>query len=385
MLPPHIGGIETALTTLFAELPEFQFTVLTAQPPSDALANLGPNVRIVHIPLEAFADVVVRRLLPRKHAGIRHVITFPIHEWARRSAASRLAPEIVHMHSYAMFRRYAGMATRHPDWPLGVFLDWLRDFGQYPEPFLFTDHSLFAGPPELFHRVRNGLLLERLREVVCVERSGLENVERFAREAGLPIRARWIPNPVDVALFRPAPLPSSDRVVIGYAARYEKEGFHEVLTLMEHAPDWVEFRLALAGSPEERVSAAAILQGAPAHVEWNVPNAQMARFYHSIHLLVDPFAFGAPRTACESLACGRIVVRLRRDRVSEDLPSSLSPVADANDPASFYQLLERLRRTPQLERMGLAARDYAEETYSAKRVAEKYRAVYAEVARPSEV
>jgi len=220
-------------------------------------------------------------------------------------AASSLPADLVHIHSFAAFRYFAGIGDRHPTRLFALLVDWLRYFDAYQHPVLFTDHSLFGGPPEQFHAVRNDLLLERLRFVVCVERSGQANVQAFAAARGLPIRLWWIPNPIDTDAFRPGPLRPTNPLVLGYAGRYEKEGTKDVLRLAREAPAWVAFRLALAVSERDRAQAEQDVAEAGVEVLWNVPYTAMPDFYRRLHVFLDPYTFGrhAPRSR-HSLAAG---------------------------------------------------------------------------------
>src|SRR5207302_6560442 len=84
-LPPRLGGIETALLTLFRQMPDVRFTVLTAQ--RDAHGAWGDHVRVHRL---ALRDTVLRVtcLLPpslRRHSPL---LAIPPPEWLRRPPAS---------------------------------------------------------------------------------------------------------------------------------------------------------------------------------------------------------------------------------------------------------------------------------------------------------
>ena len=376
-LPPRIGGIETALLTLFRQMPDVRFTVLTAQ--LDAHGAWGDHVRVRRL---ALRDAVLRmtRFLPPSLRRHSHLLAIPPHEWQRRMAASSLPADLVHIHSFAAFRYFAGIGDRHPTRLFALLVDWLRYFDAYQHPVLFTDHSLFGGPPEQFHAVRNDLLLERLRFVVCVERSGQANVQAFAAARGLPIRLWWIPNPIDTDAFRPGPLRPTNPLVLGYAGRYEKEGTKDVLRLAREAPAWVAFRLALAVSERDRAQAEQDVAEAGVEVLWNVPYTAMPDFYRRLHVFLDPYTFGAPRTALEALACGRVVIRLLGERGTPELPGDVSPALDARDSAHFFRDFARFRDPEILQRFGNRARALAEAVYAAPKVAASYRDVFRAVA-----
>ncbi len=242
---PVLGGTESAVSTLLCSLPDVRFTVLTVQPVMGSAYPWGDNVVVRHMNLQHIINSIVRRLLPpsiRHHSG---VVVYPIHELQVRLAASSTRADLVHLHSFLAFSSIASFAQRHVSRLTLNLADWLRDFDWYGHPLLFTDHSQFSGQWERFLSMHSDLLVERLRNVACVELSGKANVDRCAREKGLKVRTWWVPNPIDVQLFRPAPFPSTSKLIVGYAGRYSKEGLREIVELMNRRPDWVEFRLAL--------------------------------------------------------------------------------------------------------------------------------------------
>lgn len=382
VLPPSIGGIETALATLFSELRDLDHTVLTAQPPGSDGQHLGYHLRIRYLPMDSVVESLARLLLPGALRANRQMIAFPLHEWFRREAV-RLSPtDVVHMHSYSIFRRYAGITARHPSWPMKPLVTWLSNLGTYGPRLLFTDHSLFGGPRSLFESVGNGLLLESLRFVVCVEASGKRNVDEFSRRSGRAIRTWMIPNPIDLKRFRPASHSHPEPLIVGYAGRFEKEGLDEVLRLIGAAPKWVQFQLALAVDASRRLEAEAEVGESPnLKVRWNVPYSEMPGFYNSVHVTLNPFAFGIPRTVYESLACGRPVVSLLREGVPNDVPTPAAPAIAAGDVQLLYKLLASFRQESQLDVQAKEARRFAEETFAASEIAARYRTVYEEIAR----
>ncbi len=77
-LPPRIGGIETALLTLFRQMPDVRFTVLTAQ--RDAHGAWGDHVQVHRL---ALRDTVLRVtcFLPPSLRRHSHLLAIPPHEW----------------------------------------------------------------------------------------------------------------------------------------------------------------------------------------------------------------------------------------------------------------------------------------------------------------
>ena len=312
------------------------------------------------------------------------MLAYPFHEFARRRMAASIPADLVHIHSFAAFGSYANRAARHPGPVSRSLVAWLRDFQGYHHRILFTDHSLFGGSRRQFDSIRSGLLVERLPHIVCVEKRGKANVAAYASEKGIDVRVWWIPNPVDTVRFHPASVPSTEQLVVGYAGRYEKEGTQEIFRLANEAPPGIQFRVALAIDPDQRTEAERKAKEVGAQVAWNVSNEAMPRFYNGLHIFLNPFGFGIPRTVLEAMACGRIVLRLTTGQEDDaELPESISPRVDIREPAEVFREIWRLGERDLLARVGGASRQYAEEFYSAKLVASRYRETYTTVAAGS--
>ncbi len=258
-------------------------------------------------------------------------------------------------------------------------VNWWLDPSRYSAPLVMTDHSLCGGTRFQFDRTRAGDVVRRVPNLVCVEQSGFQNASAYVREQNLRTRVWYIPNPVDTARFRSHALPESESLIVGYVGRAEKKGVSDVVDLAREAPEGIQFRLALAGTPATVNPAQ---ESSRIQVEWNLPNDEMSEFYRNIHVFLDPWSFGAPRTALEALASGRPVVRIRQGPPhAEDLPAEVSPISTP-DSASILQLLGELREDrDRLELLSRLSRDVAVQRFDASRIAESYRMIYHEIAR----
>jgi glycosyltransferase involved in cell wall biosynthesis len=177
-------------------------------------------------------------------------------------------------------------------------------------------------------------------------------------------------------------MPDGPRLLIGYAGRYEREGTQKILDLIENSPEWTEFRLALAIKREDQDKVVGKVKPPRTRLVWNLPNAEMPSFYNSVHMFLDPWSFGAPRTSLEALSCGRVVVRLvDEDSSASELPAEVSPALKASTSASLFEGLSQFRDRELLASLGLASRLVAEETYSSQKVSAAYRRVYFELTR----
>jgi len=382
VMPPAIGGIETALDTLLRLLTDIRFTVVARRPPSGRHPRFPPNVGIRYLSAGDLVQSIFSPLLPRNSRLHAPMISHVVHEWQRRKVVGSIDADLAHLHSYSAFRLVAGIWVRHPSYWTHRLLDWFRAFDEYGVPVLLTDHSLFGGGPEQFRSIFNGLLVDRLRFVICVEKSGKRNVDQYALEKGIDVKTGWIPNPIDSEVFAPAPYPENGVLCVGYAGRFEKEGTRDILALASKAPSWIRIRLALAVRPEDRDRASREVGGLPVEVEWNVPNSDMPRFYQTLHVLLDPWSFGAPRTVLEAMSCGRAVMRIHPEPETDpELPLDIVPVLKAVDAARVYRALEQYRDPAVVRRAGRAGRALIERTYAAREVAAAYRRVYQQVSR----
>lgn len=382
---PRIGGIETALATLFQHTPELDHVMFTNPWPT------APRYEVSE------RNVVVRRVPPDEAALEPFLHLFPPSRWAERAAhamslflhlereanrrrlisSERPAADVIHIHSAARARYFLNLDHKYGLTVGRQIVDWWLDVRRYPGPVLLTDHSLFGGSRAQFRSTFAGKVLSRFPNIVCVERSGYENAKAYAREQGLGSRIWHVPNPVDTSSFRSAPMPELPPLILGYAARVEKKGVAEIFRLAREAPPWTRFHLALAGDP--RTVDIPAIPGL--HVEWNVPNGSMPAFYARIHVFLDAFTFGVPRTVLESLASGRIVLRIREDRGGpEEIPVNVSPLLPPDSKEVFAYLETLASDRGNLERLSQESRSLAQSKFDAGRIADEYRDIYRSIA-----
>jgi len=379
VLPPGIGGIESALATLLNLMPDVRFTVVTPRHSGGQGYPWGSHVNVYELDAGDLVQRLVSPVLPARLRPASSLMAQLVHEVSRRRLAASMDADLVHMHSFPLFRFFANLRDKYPNVVTSYLVERLRAFNRLKRPLTFTDHSLFGGSRRQFESIQSGLLVERLENIVCVERSGKVNVDAYARERGLGIRSWWIPNPIDTERFRPGPLPSSSRLIIGYAGRWEKRGTEEIIGLTRALPDWAELRIALAVRSDEDLRSALSLERPGVKVFVNLPNSSMPEFYNSLHLLLDPWSFGAPRTALEAMSCGRVVVRWFSDETDvnpPEIPPEVSPTVRARGAQELFAHLSSFQDDLLLRGLGDASRALAEATYSSHRIVDAYRAVY---------
>jgi len=389
---PQIGGIETAMTTLFRYLPDIQHVVFTNPWDGSALAEqMASNVVVNRIPPSDTMLMGFLRLLslgnssPRSIRGLT-LLTHLLRETRRRRRIGNESPafEIIHLHSAEKARYFFALDAKYSLTIGRRLVDWWLRADVYQGPILITDHSLFGASRRQFNQTHAGEVLRRIRYAICVERSGYENAEAFVSEHGLDVQLWHVPNPVDTDLFPYQPMPDTPMLRVGYVGRAKREGVDRIFEIAAHAPDGCEFHLALAGGPSDLDR----FQPHPKNVriEWNIPNGELPKFYSGIHFLLDPWSFGAPRTALEALSTGRVVIRLRSTKsFAEEVPETVSPVVRPRS-SELFSVLQGLREDPsELERMGKASRALAVERFEARRIADAYRRIYHEILQHSQL
>lgn len=222
-----------------------------------------------------------------------------------------------------------------------------------------------------------------------------------AVDAGLPKELlTWMPNPVDVDLFRPAAagegaawrrrqgLPESSVVAL-YVGRLSHEkgliplirGFAAVAAA---APDAV---LVLVGDGPQRADLEALareLELPPARIRFTgrIPNTQVPDWLRSS----DVFALTSP---AEGFSCSLVeAMAAGVPSVVSDIPANRQLVEPGvhglavahDDPAGIGRALLELFGDPGLRlKMGRAARERAVENYSTARVIDRYEKLFTEV------
>jgi glycosyltransferase involved in cell wall biosynthesis len=222
-----------------------------------------------------------------------------------------------------------------------------------------------------------------------------------AAEAGLPRqRLTWMPNPVDIAEFRPAEdgeaarwrerhgIPAHASIAI-YVGRLSQEkglkgllrGFAQALP---HVPDAL---LVLVGDGPQRAeleSLARELRLGPEHVRFTgrVDTQQVPFWLRSS----DVFALTSPNEGFSCALAEAMAVGLAS--VVSDIPANRQLIDSGDhglavpfdDEAAIAQALLGLFRDPALRQcMGRKARQRVAENYSTTRVAERYEALFAAI------
>ena len=110
VLPPQLGGIETALSTILNAMPDVRFIVLTRASTGDAPQAIADNVEVRRIRTGDAVQAPLAPILPPRIRPHSALISEVVTEWHRRRIASTIHAALVHLHSFASFRQ--GRARR---------------------------------------------------------------------------------------------------------------------------------------------------------------------------------------------------------------------------------------------------------------------------------
>jgi len=378
---PHIGGLERHVESISTGLPGFNFIIFTPRMPgTSATDKLDDRVQI-------------QRFGPPKFPAEPRRRTFAApRDWIARSA--RLANlrkalrenrfDILHVHRPPIIELAYLAASRGQNVPLQRLSRQLNRLPNYGKGQVFTDHGLFILPSStspLELRWFMEWVLEEYDHVICVDPSGYERAAAIrdsdpTRFSSVTIH--YIPQPIDTNHFRPTPMPDSKDLVVGYSGRWERDGMFLLESLVANPPLGVRFVISGGATPRDLDRFAPSLKGDTVDLQPNLlSTADLARFYHRIHVLVDFYrGDGTGRSVIEAMASGRAVVRIRaRDTY---------PVVDGEtgilvDPSlkSIHAALGNLAANPdRVFKLGRAAREAVAQNYGLRRVLERIDAIY---------
>lgn len=258
-------------------------------------------------------------------------------------------------------------------------------------PLLLTCPSGEVLPNEALRRARATVVLSR-------------RTQRVLRERGVP-DVHLIPPGVDLRRFHPEP-PESAAAMLGLEPR------PTLLFAGHHDPGGgLDAALALAGRIRQRVPDLRLLVGMRLRpgedaaqrgremryraeeagiggdhlVELGAMANMRAAILASTAVIFQPTVLGMkmelPMTLLEALGCGRPVVISPLEPLDELLDSTPSVVAAEPDDASVIDHVERLfRDAGYFRRCSEAARELAEQRYSADDMVARYAALYARLA-----
>lgn len=288
----------------------------------------------------------------------------------------RIQPDIVHLVTIKPVL-YGGIMARLSRVP-GV-VSAISGMG-----YLFTGDR--SGPArraaEMLYRLALGHSNSRVIVQNTTDRDALHDMGALKRDQDVLIPGSG----VDLAVFRPVPLPEGEPLVVLPARMLWDKGvgeFVEAASLLRERG--VNSRFALVGGHDESNPGAvpestlkAWQQSGP--VEWWGKQADMPGVLASASLVILPSYYreGVPKALLEALAAGRAVVTTDapgcRDVIEEGRNGFLVPVRDAQ---ALADVMEKILADPQrLQTMGEYGRAKAEREFGVDSVVEAHLQVY---------
>lgn len=208
--------------------------------------------------------------------------------------------------------------VRPPD--LTIYLDFTLAEPQSFSPSIGISHGVFWDAPGFQHTQQYASVLkaiENLSYVVSVDTNTINWVRTFSGH--LTDKMRFVPNFVDLNLFRPASRrrSKSDRsLVILYPRRlHPSRGFHFLQELIprltEQYPHVVFWLVGQVFTDQDREILEAILRTHDRRVYWQTcPFEEMPAVYQQADITVIPsvYAEGTSLACLEAMACGNAIV-----------------------------------------------------------------------------
>lgn len=197
-----------------------------------------------------------------------------------------------------------------------------------------------------------------------------------------PGKVNVIPNYVDIDAFRPDPAAGAVPGRVCYIGRLHPE--KNLLALIEAVAGIAGAELVLAGEGDQRaeLEAAAARLGARVRFLGAVPHPKLPELIASSQAFCLPSLYeGHPKSIIEAMACGAAVVGTSVTGIREVVQDGVTGLLCGTSAAELRETLARLLGDGNLRgRLGLAAREFAAQSYALPVIAGRELAVLEEVA-----
>jgi glycosyltransferase involved in cell wall biosynthesis len=241
-------------------------------------------------------------------------------------------------------------------------------------PFGFSAHARDA------RKVSPEQLGERARRATCVIACNSDVAREFDRSGA---KIHLIPHGVDLARFRPRPLPRPEPVrLLAVGRLVEKKGFHVLVDAVARLD--AQFHLRIVGEGPERARLAAAIAwhhlgervtlcGARTHED-------LPEVYASAHIVVTPSIEdrsgdrdGLPNVVLEAMASGRAIVASKIGAIASAVAHEETGVhVPPTDAGALASAIESLAHSPaRRDALARAARERVERDYDMERSTER--------------
>ena len=378
---PHIGGLERHVEAIVDGLPLFGSLILTPHMPGTPSNETHDGlIRIQRFGPPKFPPEGG----PKPFAAPRDWVARFARLGNLRGALRSNRFDILHVHRPPMIELAYLAAKRGENVPLQRLARRLNRLPNAGMPQVLTDHGLFILPSStspLDLRWFMEWVLEEYDHVICVDPSG------FARAAAIrdsnpgrfsTVEIHHIPQPIDTNAFRPAPMPDTKDLIVGYSGRWQRDGMFLLEALVMSRPQGMRFIVSGGATPRDMEWYAPSLKRVAVDLRPNLLDIEdLIRFYHDIDVLVDFYrGDGCGRSVLEAMACGRAVVRIRsRDThpIVDGVTGILTDPTSASIQATLADLaIHRWR----VEELGRRARESVEQEYGLAHVLKQIQAIY---------
>ncbi len=357
LFPPCIGGAERQALLL-----------------AGTLAARGVDVSVLTRRLKNLPDFEVMQNVPVH----RKIVTLP---WSKLFGVTyavsvlwflisrRASYDIIHCHELQGFHSIAAMLVKK-----------LLNKKVIVKVALAGQESDFA---KLKRGVMGAAFLNKLKEAdrliaICNETLQEARQEDFPEE-----RIQYIPNGVAPVGLSRKETGTSDKRLLFVGRLIRRKGAHVLLDAFKRLrDDGVQAGLDIIGEGPERSSledmarGLGLLDSACFHGALQDPDP----YYRNAALFVLPsFAEGLPNVLLEAMARGLPVIASAAGGAIDVVEDGKNGIlVDSGDIEDLYQAMKKcLENRPYAEKLGAAARETVDNTYSIHRIAQTYEALYA--------
>lgn len=369
---PLKGGIETYISEITTNLPQYNFKILTNSLPNHVnYEKFGQNTEAIRFSPSDYEILPINNPIMNK-------LILPY----------RILSDFLRLHRQQSFLQKEDFNLINLHWPytqlnialLSKFLK--KDIFYRPlhfnidTPEVLTIHGLISKLNEdnVFECVESKVL-NHYENIICVDKYIYKHVIEVQKDAD---NVWYIPNCVNTDVFNWQSLVKTSFLKVGFIGRLEKSrGIDILIELIKNKPDFIELHIVGGGNKLVINQFLNSIDSKRIYFYENLPNESMPDFLHGIDVLFNPvLAEGTSRVTMESMSCGRPVIMLNKGNRYPVIKGKTGFLVE-NELKELIDLLYVLHNDfAQLEKMSTKGRKLIELQFSNKVIIPKINTIY---------
>ncbi|MCK5037905.1 MAG: glycosyltransferase family 4 protein [Thermoplasmata archaeon] len=368
---PLLGGVETHIESL-VKIPNIDFEILTNAVPDIPLnEKLSSHVSINRVRPNDRANTPFENKMVSK-------ITFPYRVMAEKARNKKKLKyleqaeyDVLHVHGPALSMTLQRVDRRSEK----VHYMKKLDFKSIERPKVLTMHGLFSPfTSNPFAEEYEKLLIGMFDHIICVDEFILNKVISYGRNDAV-----LIPNSIDTEKFKYSPHKENKTLKVGFVGRIGDEisGIGLLTELTQKDLPWLDISIVGAGTPRAIESFKANIKNNNVRFIPNLEPEKVPEYLSNIDILINPVMTGAiTRVTLESMACGRPVIMIGKDKKGPIIHNETGYLIDQNI-ETLVELLKGLNDNKEaIINTGKKAREIIENEYSIDVILPKISKIY---------